>query len=65
MDKVKKSLRKRYPNIHPLIFQRSVEKAETDGELFDILETIPQEYPLIWSEEKRSWQTTDNLLQKL
>jgi len=63
MDSVQKALRNRYPDVHPLIFQRSVEKAKTNGELFDILETIPQEFPLVWCEEKRVWEYTDDLLQ--
>jgi len=63
MDDVQKALRERYPDIHPLIFQRSVEKAETNGELFDILETIPQEFPIVWCEDNRVWMYTDDLLQ--
>ena len=60
MDEVKEALRKRYPHIYPLVFQRSVEKAESDGELFDILETIP-EYPIVWDEKIRRWVHTDLL----
>jgi hypothetical protein len=56
-------LRKRYPDIHPLIFHRSVEKAKSGGELFDILETIPVNYPIIWSEEWRQWVTTSDIFQ--
>jgi type II secretory pathway component PulF len=47
-------LKKRHKNIFPLLFQRSVEHAETTGELFDILEDLPR-YPVMWSEEKRKW----------
>lgn len=61
MDEIQRSLRKRYPNLHPLIFQRSCEKAKTHGELFDILETIPKKKPIVWDDEKRRWVTTDLL----
>lgn len=48
-------LKLRYPNIHPLIFHRSVEHAKTNGELFDILESIPDKYPLVWCENTSRW----------
>jgi len=63
MDEVQRSLKERYAHIPDLIFQRSLEKAETNGELFDILETFPKEYPVIWSEEERAWKHTTDLLQ--
>lgn len=65
MDEVQKGLRKRHPDMHPLLFQRSLEKARSNGELFDILEGVPAEFPLVWDEEARVWRTTDNLLQAL
>ena len=48
------ALRERHPEVHPLLFQRSVEHAETAGELFDILESLPP-LPVSWSEKKRRW----------
>jgi hypothetical protein len=65
MDQVKESLRQRYLNIHPLIFQRSLEKSRSNVDLFDILEGIKEEYPLIWDEKTRTWKKTDNLLQAI
>jgi len=62
MNEVQEALRKRYSEIHPLIFQRSMEKAESDGELFDILESFPG-YPAIWDENNRRWIKTEDLLQ--
>lgn len=56
-------MKERYPNLHPLLFQRSVEKARTLGELFDILEEVPVILPLAWDEESRRWKTTDDLTQ--
>lgn len=49
------NLKKRYQHIHPLIFHRSVERAETLGELFDILEEIPESMPIVWSHDRRRW----------
>lgn len=63
MDDVQKALKERYSNLHPLIFQRSLEKAENNAELFDILETVPEKYPIVWDDKKRSWVFTDDLLQ--
>jgi hypothetical protein len=55
---VQDALKQRYIHLHPVLFARSVEKAESDSELFDILETIP-EYPLVWDENSRRWVTTN------
>ena len=56
-------LRERYSDIHPLIFHRSVEKTNSKVELFDILDSFPQEYPVVWSEADRRWITTKDLVQ--
>ena len=64
MDKLlRDNLRQRYKTMHPLMFLRSVEHAETPGDAFDILETMPDKYPIIWMEEQHRWIGTDNLLQ--
>ena len=62
MDEVQEALQKRYSHLHPLIFQRSLEKATSNGELFDILESIP-DYPIVWDEKIRRWVKTEDLLQ--
>ena len=54
-------LKERYKNLHPLIFHRSVERAKTDVELFDILDSFPNKYPIVWNDKKRCWITTGNL----
>lgn len=54
-------LRERYPNLHPLIFHRSKERAKTNGELFDILDSIPNEYPLIWCDSTHRWIESPDL----
>lgn len=51
-------LKERYKNLHPLILHRSVERAKTDVELFDILESFPNIYPVVWNDKKRCWVTT-------
>jgi hypothetical protein len=59
LEKIKNS----YSYIHPLIFHRSVEKTNSEVELFDILDSLPQEYPVVWSEADRRWVTTRDLVQ--
>lgn len=61
MVEIKDSFRKRYSYIHPLILARSAEKANTEGELFDILEDFPLEVPVVWSESKRRWKVVTQL----
>ncbi len=56
------NLKERYKHIHPLVFFRSIEKSNTIGELFDILETLPN-YPIVWSEKKKCWLNTKDILQ--
>lgn len=56
-------LKSRYSELHPLIFQRSVERSNNFSELFDILETFPHKYPIVWDTENRRWMTTKDLSQ--
>lgn len=59
------NFRKRYSHLHPLIFHRSLERASSLIDLFDILENIPSKFPIVWNEEKRSWvKETDITAQK-
>jgi hypothetical protein len=58
---IAKSLRKRYNVIHPLIFQRSLDHAINDTDLFDILDSFPNKYPVFWNNEKRRWVVTEDL----
>lgn len=57
-------LKQRYPDIHPLLFNRSIERARSDADLFDILETMPSEYPIVWSEDEHRWKHTRDVFQK-
>ena len=58
---VVKKLKSRYNHIHPLLFSRSVERAKSPGDLYDILETIPNTLPLVWNENKRRWIEADDI----
>ena len=63
MDEIQKALKERYSAIHPLLFHRSVERAKTNGGLFDLLDGMPVP-PLVWDKNSRSWKHTDDLLQR-
>jgi hypothetical protein len=54
-------LRERYSHYHPMIFHRSVERAQTTTELFDILDSLPNVFPLVWCEKKSRWITAPDL----
>jgi hypothetical protein len=59
------SLRERYNEVHPLIFQRSIDHANSEVELFDVLDGIPDGYPIAWSETEHKWVATEDVwLQK-
>ena len=62
-DDLIKALKEKFKHIHPLIFHRSLERAKTNGELFDILDTFPDEYPAVWNEDLKKWVTTKDLFQ--
>jgi hypothetical protein len=49
-------------NVHPLIFQRSIEHSKSIGELFDILDFMPKEFPIIWDNKEHRWVVSDLLL---
>ena len=62
-EEIVKVLKTKYTSVHPLMFHRSKERSKTAGDLFDILDTIPTEFPIIWSEENKKWVTTKDLFQ--
>lgn len=53
-------LKKTYSHLHPLLFHRSLEKAKSNGDLFDIVDTVPHKYPLIWNEKENRWSNVDD-----
>ncbi len=63
MTDIEESLRQRYPHVHPLMFARCLEKAKSDGELFDMLDSMPTEYPIVWDEPTRRWVHNSDVLQ--
>lgn len=56
-------LKSRYPHLHPLLVHRSVQRAKSLGELFDILESVPDDFPVTWNEKTRTWENTKDMLQ--
>lgn len=54
---VVEGLRKRYSSIHPFIFHRSVEYAKNITHLFDILESMPKKFPIVWDDDSGAWIT--------
>lgn len=57
-------LKERYPNLHPMIFHRSVERARSLGHLFDILETVPEGFPLVWTDsDEGRWSICTDIYQ--
>ena len=63
MNEIQQALKDRYPLMHPLLFHRCLEKAKSNTELFDLLDSMPTEFPIVWDEKTRTWNSTD-LLQK-
>ena len=61
---VLEKLKERYGHLHPLIFRRSMERADDDAQLFEILDSFPKDYPLVWDEELHCWETTDDIFQR-
>ena len=54
-QKIVDKLRERYSEIHPLVFQRSLEYAKDETELFDILDTIPKSGIFKWDLAIKRW----------
>ena len=53
-------LKDKFP-CHPLIFQRSMEHAKLLGELFDILDLMPKDVPIIWDDKEHRWMAVPDL----
>lgn len=58
-DEIIKSLKKRYRNINPLVFHRSLEKSDNATDLFDILESVPS-VPFFWDDSSKKWSKTND-----
>jgi hypothetical protein len=62
-EELLKALKSKYASVHPLMFHRSKERSKTAGDLFDILDTMPTEFPIVWNEESKRWVSTKDLFQ--
>jgi hypothetical protein len=49
------NFRSKYAHVHPLVFHRSAEKASSFLNLFEILESIPENPPFSWDDSRKSW----------
>jgi hypothetical protein len=56
-------LKKKYNAVDPMVFARCVERANSPGELFDILESLPTTLPVVWDEKARRFVSTGDLTQ--
>jgi hypothetical protein len=54
-------LRDKYVHIHAVLFQRILEKAKDEYELFDILDTIPNSLPLVFDGHNRRLVTPQDI----
>ncbi len=61
-DESLENFRSRYAHVHPLVFHRSVEKASSFVNLFEILESIPDEPPFSWDESRMSWARDEDVM---
>jgi hypothetical protein len=62
MDQVVvEKLIERYSHLHPLVRHRSLMKAKTVGELFDLFDSFPETMPVTWDETNRRWLRADLL----
>lgn len=62
-EKIVRKLKERYCDLHPLLFHRSFERAKSDVELFDILDSIPKNCPVSWCEKENRWIKTEDFYQ--
>lgn len=57
-------LKERYKDVHTVLFQRMVERAKNEVELFDILDTMPDSFPIVWDMEKRRLSQVMDILKQ-
>ncbi len=55
-------LRQRY-KVHDVVFHRSLVRAKNEVELFDILDTMPTDFPILWDKDQRRWTRATDLFQ--
>ena len=60
-EQIVNALKKRYHNLYPLVFQRSLDHAKSDTDLFDILDTFPKKFPVTWDNKQHRWVQVKDL----
>ena len=53
------TLKNRYAHLYPTLVSRSIERAQNETELFDILDTVPLSLPVRWDHHSRRWVNCD------
>jgi hypothetical protein len=61
-DPALENFRSKYAHVHPLVFHRSVEKASSFINLFEILESVPNGHPFSWDESRRAWARDEDVM---
>lgn len=60
-DRILNSFKDKYRDIDPLVFHRSVERAKSFSDLFEILEDVPS-YPFCWDDENKKWSSVKDFV---
>ncbi len=58
------SLAKKFSSVHQVLFARIVERANDETELFDILDTMPDSFPMMWDSDKRRLLPAKDMLNR-
>lgn len=61
-DPILANFRSKYAHVHPLVLHRSVERASSVLDLFEILEALPKEPPFSWDDSCRAWVRDDDIM---
>ena len=61
-DEALANFRSKYAHLHPLVFQRSLERASSTLQLFEILESVPSQTPFSWDDSRRAWVRDEDIM---
>lgn len=61
-DPVLCNFKAKYAHVHPLVFHRSVERAKSFLNLFEIMEALPKDCPFSWSDSVGMWVRDDDMM---
>ena len=56
------NFKSKYSGVHPLAFHRSLERATSALDLFEILESMPSSVPFSWNDETHSWVADEDVM---